>query len=129
MSNEPKWTKGPLKLERDQQWPLYLAIVGADGAVLHTASRFALAAEMETPEDCLSGVGFSGDDLALAREGNRRQLADLTLWAAAPDLYAACVWAEGALAPFSKEPAEKSGISLLRAALAKANPDIGRDRI
>lgn len=32
----------------------------------------------------------------------------------------ACKWAEAALAPFSKEPAEKSGISKLRAALKQA---------
>lgn len=40
--------------------------------------------------------------------------------AASPDLYDACKWAESALAPFSKEPAERSGIAMLRAALAKA---------
>lgn len=42
------------------------------------------------------------------------------LVSAAPDLLAAAKWAEAALAPFSKDPAEKSGISLLRAAIAKA---------
>lgn len=46
--------------------------------------------------------------------------ANARLIAASPELLAACRWAESALAPFSKEPAEKSGISLLRAAIAKA---------
>ena len=36
------------------------------------------------------------------------------------ELLKACIWAEKALAPFSKEPAEKSGISILRAAIARA---------
>ena len=34
-------------------------------------------------------------------------------------LRVALVWAERALAPFSKEPAEKSGINLIREALAQ----------
>lgn len=39
---------------------------------------------------------------------------------AAPEMLAALKWAESALAPFSKEPAEKSGMALIRAAIAKA---------
>ncbi len=42
------------------------------------------------------------------------------LMSAAPDLLTACIWAEAALAPFSKDPAEKSGIKMLRAAIARA---------
>lgn len=42
------------------------------------------------------------------------------LFCAADDLLEAAIWAEAALAPFSKDPAEKSGISRLRAAIAKA---------
>lgn len=42
------------------------------------------------------------------------------VFAAAPEMLAALKWAESALAPFSKEPAEKSGMSLIRAAIAKA---------
>lgn len=48
---------------------------------------------------------------------------------AAPDMFAALVWAERALAPFSKEPAEKSGINMIRAALAKASPDDLEERL
>lgn len=44
------------------------------------------------------------------------------LIAAAPDLLEALKWAERALAPFSKDPAEKSGMNLIRTALAKAQP-------
>ncbi|WP_343518126.1 hypothetical protein [Sphingomonas sp.] len=46
--------------------------------------------------------------------------ANAQLIASAPDLLAACRWAESALAPFSKDPQKKSGMALLRAALAKA---------
>lgn len=46
----------------------------------------------------------------------------------APDLHAemlaAMVWAEKALAPYSKEPAEKSGISSLRSAISKARDEL-----
>jgi hypothetical protein len=45
------------------------------------------------------------------------------LASAAPDLLEALVWAEAVLAPFSTSPAEKSGINLIRAAIAKANGD------
>lgn len=48
------------------------------------------------------------------------QEANACLIVAAPDMLAACKWAEAVLAPFSKEPAEKAGINLLRAAIAKA---------
>ncbi len=48
-----------------------------------------------------------------------RQAIDETL-AEYAALLTACAWAEAALSPFSKSPAEKSGISLLRAAIAAA---------
>jgi hypothetical protein len=46
--------------------------------------------------------------------------ANARLIAAAPELLEMAKWAEAAIAPFSREPAEKSGISRLRAAIAKA---------
>lgn len=46
--------------------------------------------------------------------------ANAYLIAAAPELLEALEWAERALAPFSKEPAEKSGMALIRAAILKA---------
>lgn len=45
---------------------------------------------------------------------------NVNLIAAARDLFEACKWAEAALAPFSKDPAEQSGMALIRAALTKA---------
>jgi hypothetical protein len=59
---------------------------------------------------------FGAPDTAVTQWANAR------LIAAAPDLLAAAIWAEAALAPFSHEPSEKSGISMLRAAIAKATP-------
>jgi hypothetical protein len=44
------------------------------------------------------------------------------LIAAANEMQAALEWAERALAPFSTEPAEQSGMAKIRAALAKARP-------
>ena len=55
-----------------------------------------------------------GTDMNEVGEANAR------LCASAPDMLAALKWAESAIAPFSKEPAEKSGMSLIRRAIAKA---------
>lgn len=49
-----------------------------------------------------------------------QSMADAHLIAAAPDMLTALKWAESALAPFSKAPAEKSGIAMIRKAIAKA---------
>jgi hypothetical protein len=46
--------------------------------------------------------------------------ANAHLIVAAPELLEACKWADRALAPFSKDPAEKSGIAMIRNAIAKA---------
>jgi hypothetical protein len=46
--------------------------------------------------------------------------ANAHLISAAPELLEMAIWAERVLAPFSKDPAEKSGISRLRAVIAKA---------
>ena len=46
--------------------------------------------------------------------------ANARLIAAAPDLLEMAKWAESAIAPFSKDPAEQSGIARLRAAIARA---------
>lgn len=46
--------------------------------------------------------------------------ANARLMAAAPFLLEMAKWAESAIAPFSKEPAEKSGIARLREAIAQA---------
>ena len=46
--------------------------------------------------------------------------ANARLIAAAPELLTALIWAEAAIAPFSKDPQEKSGINMARAAIAKA---------
>jgi len=47
-------------------------------------------------------------------------VANARLIAAAPELLEMAKWSESAIAPFSKDPAEKSGITRLRAAIAKA---------
>lgn len=81
--------------------------------------------------NAFSGRGAYGLDVIARLFGDvpkfngspEEQWANARLIAAAPDLLTACEWAERALAPFSKEPAEKSGIALLRAAIAKARGD------
>lgn len=66
---------------------------------------------------------FVCDTLPDDGDGSRSReiaVANARLIAAAPDLLEMAKWAESAIAPFSKEPAEKSGITRLRAAIAKA---------
>ncbi len=68
----------------------------------------------------MDGEGVTDPHFNLWGGTEEQAAANARLIAAAPDLLAACRWAESALAPFSKDPAEKSGIALLRAAIAKA---------
>jgi len=69
---------------------------------------------------------MADDFPCLDDEGDERTNVDIEckanakLIAAAPDLLEMTIWAEAALSPFSKNPAERSGISKLRAAIAKA---------
>ena len=75
-----------------------------------------------TREDLIDTVWAAMDDRN-DLDVSMRDLAEAAIDAiGASEMLTALKWAEAALAPFSKEPAEKSGISLLRAAIAKADP-------
>lgn len=91
MTGELKFTPGP--------WFAY-------GRYIGTKNHKSAVAE------CRDVNGNWSDDV--------KSSADAKLIAAAPELLEAAVWAEAALAPFSKEPSERSGIALLRTAISKA---------
>ncbi len=95
-----------------------------DGGAGFTAGPWELIEEPTGNDNFARSIyGPAGDYKALliARCDQNFSHADGQLIVAAPDLYAALRWAEAALAPFSKEPAEKSGMTLIRNALAKAD--------
>lgn len=52
--------------------------------------------------------------------GRPEQKANALLIAAGPEMIEALKWAEAALAPFSTEPCAKSGMAMIRSAIAKA---------
>lgn len=99
MATKPasSFTPGPWEMGQTQNYETALVAPGSGIAVAYAAWD-----------------GGSGCHLEIEND------ADARLIAAAPELYAALVWAEATIAPFSREPAEKSGINMVRAALAKA---------
>lgn len=90
----------------------------------HTAGPWHMSEQTE--RDGLPSIlihGMPEGMLAIVRVGHQGGYygdANARLIAAAPDLLEMAKWAEAAIAPFSKDPAEKSGIARLRAAIAKA---------
>jgi hypothetical protein len=84
-----------------------------------TEADGAIRVRQESSDNVLATMDDGGHpDLELVPYAE--QLANARLFAAASDLLTACIWAEAAIAPFSKSPTEKSGISMLRAAIANA---------
>lgn len=73
------------------------------------STREELAAELEVAFAAYSD-GYGGELIRQAISYLKRDA----------DLLAALKWAERALAPFSTEPAEKSGMTMIRKAIAKA---------
>lgn len=62
-------------------------------------------------------ISLAGDEL----EGGDEAMQTFEAWLSAQEeLLEMAIWAEAAIAPFSKDPQERSGISRLRAAISKA---------
>lgn len=93
---EAKHTPGPWKLSQSTQFPFDL-VVHASGEEILSMRLWAHASGQKTPADAMDGVGFKGDERNQVRAALARQVADLTLASAAPDLLEALKGAIGAL--------------------------------
>lgn len=81
-----KHTPGPLFVRQPESFPFDIQIVDAKGEVAFRESRYAYSTKQETVEDVMQGHGFPFDQRDAVIAENGRQLADMHLRAAAPDL-------------------------------------------
>lgn len=91
-----KHTPGPLFVRQPEMFPFDVEIVEASGNVVFQESRCALSTKQKTVEDVMQGHGFPVDQRDAVIAANERQVADMTLLAAAPDLLEALNAVEGA---------------------------------
>lgn len=81
-----KHTPGPLFVVHVDKYPFDIQIQDAHGNVIHQEPRYAHSTQARSIADVMSGVGFRGKEKDEAVAANARQLADICLRAAAPDL-------------------------------------------
>ncbi len=101
-------TPGPWEFEEDDR---YGSVYGEDPA---TGLEWSIC-DVGPPIELICNAAEH-----VSQEIRDQAYANARLIAAAPDLLEMAIWAEAAIAPFSKEPQERSGILRLRAAIAKA---------
>lgn len=116
-----KHTPGPLVVRQPEMFPFDVEIVEASGNVVFQESRCAFSTKQKTVEDVMQGHGFPVDQRDAVIAANERQLADMHLRAAAPDLLKAL---EDCVAVMDRELAGlkviQPELSAARAAIAKA---------
>lgn len=116
-----KHTPGPLFVRQPESLPFDIQIVDAKEDVVFCESRHAYSTKQETVEDVMQGYGFPLDLRDAAIAANERQLADMNLRAAAPDLLKAL---KDCVAVMDRELAGlkviQPELSAARAAIAKA---------
>lgn len=123
-----KHTPGPLRVVVDQKFPFNLRIVNQDGETVADERRASYSTANRTIEDVMTARGLPPEDKPIAIEANERQLADMHLRAAGPDLLAAakmCLKAERKraariLAGATASTYTNERIKALEAAIAKA---------
>ena len=116
-----KHTPGPLFVRQPESFPFDIQIVGAKEDVVFFESRYSYSTKQETVEDVMRGYGFPLDQRDAVIAANERQLADMHLRAAAPDLLKAL---KNCVAVMDRELAGlkviQPELSAARAAIAKA---------
>lgn len=115
--NDSKHTPGPLTVRQPDAWPFDIEVVNTDGDVVWSERRFAHSTKQKNLTDCLYAVGFDRDERPAVIAGIERQLADIHLRAAAPDLLEAVQLARGWLALWASAERE---LAIIDAAIAKA---------
>lgn len=81
-----KHTPGPFTVRQPDSWPFDIEVVNANGDVVWSERRYAHSTKQKNLTDCLYAVGFDRDERPDVMAGIERQLADIHLRAAAPDL-------------------------------------------
>lgn len=79
-------TPGPLHVDTDKRFPFDLLLVDATGNIIARESRYAYSTKQKTVEDVMTGRYLDPDIRVDAVLANERQLADMVLRAAAPEL-------------------------------------------
>ena len=115
-----KHTPGPLFVDNSNQYSV--CIVDSKGECVSQEPRYAYSSKQETVEDVMTGR-YMGKSMQEAIEGNARQLADMRLRAAAPDLLESANLLSAVLAPIAAATRDENltaKIAIARAAIAKA---------
>jgi hypothetical protein len=81
-------TPGPLSVRQSEKWPFDLEIIDEEGNVILHERLHSHSTDQKTITDAMSGK-YMGKHEELAAKVNQKQLANMRLWAAAPDLLAA----------------------------------------
>lgn len=81
------FTKGPLSVVEDDAWPFEIHIEDVNGVEVHTENRIAHSSHWKTLDDVYSAKSWPHDERDNVITLIARQMADIRLRAAAPDLY------------------------------------------
>jgi hypothetical protein len=84
--SQSKHTPGPFFVRQPDVWPFDIEVVGPDGDVAWSERRVAHSARQKNLTDCMFAVGFDHDRRPGIIASLERQLADIYVRAAAPDL-------------------------------------------
>lgn len=87
MTQDTKWTSGPLHVVQQENWPWQIEVHDAEGNCVSTEQRTAYSSRHKTLNDVMTG--YDMPDVQEAVFLNERQVADMQLRAAAPELYEA----------------------------------------
>jgi len=123
--SEFKGTPGPLHVQQDSQWPYNIRVCEHSGATIYSEHLICSSSSWKGLDDARNLVGIYGverDEWSALME---RQMADMQLRAAAPDLLEALEGAIGALeqdldAGRDSGDADWEGIAYQRLEAAKA---------